>query len=138
MEQAPKSIRYSITLVGRTNAGKSSLINALCEQDVSIVSELPGTTTDPIGKACELIGFGPVMFYDTAGLDDASTLGEKRRSAALCRLNVSDFALIVIGDGQITGMEKDIIEKLDIPFLVVYNKADLFPREGAVSALTGL
>jgi [FeFe] hydrogenase H-cluster maturation GTPase HydF len=146
MEQTPKNIRYSITLVGRTNAGKSSLINALCEQDVAIVSEVPGTTTDPVGKAYELIGFGPVMFYDTAGLDDDSELGKKRKAATLYRLNVSDFALIVVGDGRLTDLEKDMIEKSKIPYLVVYNKVDLFPvenlsedfPEGAVSASTGL
>ncbi|MFC1659550.1 [FeFe] hydrogenase H-cluster maturation GTPase HydF [Pseudomonadota bacterium] len=129
-------MRYAITLIGRTNAGKSSLINAICEQNVSIVSKIPGTTTDTIGKAYELIGFGPVVFYDTAGLDDKSELGQKRQRATLKTLKNSDFTIVVIGDGQLTDLETNLINQLTIPHLIVYTKSDIIPNKDGVSAKT--
>ncbi len=142
MEKAPRSIRYSITIVGRTNAGKSALINAICDQEIAIVSDIAGTTTDSIGKAYELIGFGPVMFNDTAGFEDKSELGEKRIQATLKTLRNSDMAMIVIGDGKISPEDNEIIEKIksfNIPYMVVYNKMDLFPDADGfmVNALSG-
>ncbi len=135
MQQTPRSIRYAIAIVGRTNAGKSALINAICEQEVAIVSEIAGTTTDSVGKAYELTGFGPVMFYDTAGLQDNTELGEKRMKSAIKTLSNSDMAVIVIGDGKPTPTDEEIIAKakaLNIPHLVVYNKMDLYPTADGV------
>ena len=76
--KAPRGVRLVITLVGKRNAGKSSLINAISGQDVAIVSNQPGTTTDPVAKHYELLPLGPVTFYDTAGLDDSGEVGELR------------------------------------------------------------
>ena len=76
--QAPKSFRLHIGIFGRRNVGKSSILNALTSQDVSIVSEIAGTTTDPVEKPMELLPLGPVLFIDTAGIDDHGALGEKR------------------------------------------------------------
>ena len=78
MQTAPKSLRLHIGLFGRRNAGKSSLLNALTRQQVSIVSAMAGTTTDPVEKPMELLPLGPVLFIDTAGIDDAGALGDKR------------------------------------------------------------
>lgn len=138
MKTTPRGMRYKIALVGKTNAGKSSLINAICEQKVSIVSEIAGTTTDSIGKAYELIGFGPVVFYDTAGLGDETELGGERLRATLKTIKNSDFIIIVVGDDRISSIEKSVIKQLGSkPYLIVYNKADVTGCKGAISTKTG-
>lgn len=123
----PRGMRLVITLVGRRNAGKSSLVNAISGQEIAIVSDTPGTTTDPVAKQYELLPLGPVTFYDTAGLDDEGELGAMRMKATRKTLWRSDVALVVVGD-EISDHEQELIEEirsLEIPFLVVFNKADL-------------
>jgi [FeFe] hydrogenase H-cluster maturation GTPase HydF len=122
-------VRLVITLVGRRNAGKSSLINAITGQEVAIVSEQAGTTTDPVAKPYELLPLGPVTFYDTAGLDDVGELGALRVAATKKVLWRSDIAVVVVDAATgLTEAEHDIIDtirRLDIPFLLVFNKSDL-------------
>ena len=99
MSSTPRGERLIITLLGNRNSGKSSLINALTNQEIAIVSEVPGTTTDPVAKRYELLPLGPVTFYDTAGLDDMGELGEKRIRAAYKVLFKTDMAIFV-NDGS--------------------------------------
>jgi len=125
--KAPRGVRLVITLAGRRNAGKSSLINAITDQEIAIVSDHPGTTTDPVAKQYELLPLGPVTFYDTAGLDDVGELGELRIKATRKVLWRSDVALVVVGEDGITDYEKEIIDnirELEIPFVIVFNKSD--------------
>ncbi len=136
MNQTPTGNRKHIAIYGKRNAGKSSLMNGIIGQEVSIVSDVKGTTTDPISKAMELIPLGPVVFIDTAGLDDEGTLGELRVDRALKVLERTDFALYVF-DAETYGeeAEKDFKEiqkkfkQFHIPFLTVFNKADLVTSE---------
>jgi [FeFe] hydrogenase H-cluster maturation GTPase HydF len=126
---APRGVRLVITLVGRRNAGKSSLINAITGQQVAIVSDHAGTTTDPVAKPYELLPLGPVTLYDTAGLDDVGELGALRIAATQKVLWRSDIAVVVVdAPSGITEAERGIIadiRRLDIPFLLVWNKTDL-------------
>ncbi len=127
-EQTPRAMRHIITLVGRRNAGKSSLINALTGQETAIVSSEAGTTTDAVAKAYELLPLGPVTFYDTAGLDDDSPLGSKRIKATQKALYKADVALLVIGAEGIGVFEKGLVDelkKLNIPTIAVFNKSDV-------------
>jgi len=126
--KAPRGVRLIITLVGRRNAGKSSLINAVTGQDVAIVSDFAGTTTDPVAKPYELLPLGPVTFYDTAGLDDVGKLGALRVAATKKVLWRTDIAVVVAEAAGLTEAEKAIIadiRRLEIPILLVFNKADL-------------
>lgn len=121
--------RLHIAVFGRMNAGKSSLINAVTDQPVAIVSELPGTTTDPVYKSMELLPLGPVVLVDTAGLDDRSSqLGEQRRDKALRVLNKTDLALLVLdARSPELSFEDEWLEKLEqrsVPVIVVVNKID--------------
>jgi small GTP-binding protein len=88
--------RLHIAIVGKRNVGKSSLINCLTNQELSIVSETPGTTTDPVSKAFELLPYGPVVMVDTAGIDDDGELGKKRISKTIKSISKADFAIIVL------------------------------------------
>ncbi len=131
MNKTPKGERLSISVIGKTNTGKSSLINALIGQNVSIVSEHPGTTTDPVVRSYELIPIGPVTFYDTAGLDDQTELGQKRIASAMKVLNRSDIVLLVVDEIGITKEDRRVIEKLlkaQIPYLIVRNKSELLNK----------
>lgn len=126
-ETAPRGERINIGLFGRSNVGKSSLLNALCGQQVSIVAEQSGTTTDAVSKIYELIPVGPVTFFDTAGLDDKSVLGEKRIEATKKILRKADIAVVVTDDEGIGSFETALIadlKKADVPFIVVFNKCD--------------
>lgn len=126
--KAPKGVRLVITLTGRRNAGKSSLINAICGEEIAIVSDVPGTTTDPVARHHELLPLGPVTFYDTAGLDDEGPLGALRIQAARKVLFRTDVAVVVAGEAGITSYEKEIIaelRRLEIAFIVALNKGDL-------------
>ena len=126
--KAPRGVRLVITLVGARNAGKSSLINAMAGQEVAIVSDQPGTTTDPVAKHYELLPLGPVTFYDTAGLDDTGELGRLRVKATGKVLNRSDIALLVVGADGLGNQEKDMLARLmdmGLPVLVVFNKTDM-------------
>ena len=122
--------RLVITLLGNRNAGKSSLINSIVGQEIAIVSDTPGTTTDPVDKRYELIPIGPVTFYDTAGLDDEGELGQKRVKATLKVLFRTDMALLVNDGSPFNAKELETIARLrdmEIPLLVVFNKSDLGP-----------
>ncbi|PJB79755.1 MAG: [FeFe] hydrogenase H-cluster maturation GTPase HydF [Acidobacteria bacterium CG_4_9_14_3_um_filter_49_7] len=141
MAGTPKSNRPHIAIFGRRNVGKSSLINAITSQTLSIVSDTPGTTTDPVEKAMELLPFGPVVFIDTAGLDDEGDLGRLRMKRSEDVLQKTDIAILVV-DGAVESTELQLVEKLDrlgIPFLLVFNKCDIGSfSENAHGGLEGL
>lgn len=129
----PTSERVHIGIFGRRNAGKSSVINAITGQSLAIVSEVKGTTTDPVYKSMELLPMGPVTIIDTPGLDDAGKLGKLRVQKSYDVLNKTDVALIVVdalvGMGEVEEKLKSTIEKKKIPYVVVYNKADLCDKD---------
>ena len=131
MNQTPSGERMHITIFGRRNSGKSSLINALTSQNVAIVSEIPGTTTDPVTKAMEILPIGPVVITDTAGIDDVGTLGELRVEKTLRVLEKTDLAVLVIEAGQIPDTWDDklaeMVKERGIPMIVAANKTDLRP-----------
>lgn len=138
MNDTPSSERIHIGFFGRRNAGKSSLVNAVTGQQLSVVSEVKGTTTDPIQKTMELLPMGPVVIIDTPGFDDEGQLGELRVQQTKRTLNRVDCAVLVV-DGTVekTAIDEQIIQLLmdkNIPYIVAYNKADL----GAVAADDGL
>jgi [FeFe] hydrogenase H-cluster maturation GTPase HydF len=117
-----------IGILGRRNNGKSSLINALADQDIAIVSEVAGTTTDPVKKSIEIPGIGPVILIDTAGMDDTGELGKKRVEKTEQILSSIDAAILVISENNFDQREQGIIAKLnnlDIPFIIVHNKSDI-------------
>ena len=113
LSTAPRSERLHIAILGRRNAGKSSLINALTGQEIAVVSPVKGTTTDPVFKAMELLPLGPVVFIDTAGLDDEGDLGELRRKKTLNVINKTDIAVLVIDANHGIGkFEEDIVDAM--------------------------
>lgn len=136
LSATPKGMRITIGLFGRRNAGKSSVVNALARQPVSIVSEVPGTTTDPVERAMELLPLGPVLFVDTAGIDDdAEVVGQLRAETTRKAMKGCDLALLVYEQGRWGEVERDLLADLDreaIPAVVVANKIDL-AGEGAAS-----
>jgi [FeFe] hydrogenase H-cluster maturation GTPase HydF len=128
MRPAPKSFRLHIGLFGRRNAGKSSLVNAMTRQNVAIVSDVAGTTTDPVEKPMELLPIGPVLFIDTAGIDDVGALGELRARRTRQVFDRTDVGIIVAEAGQWGQFEERISEALrdrGIPAIAVFNKSDL-------------
>lgn len=128
MNNTPKANRLHIGIFGRRNAGKSSLLNALTRQKVSIVSHIAGTTTDPVEKPMELQPLGAVLFIDTAGIDDEGSLGELRAETSRRVLDRTDVGLIVVADGVWGNYEQtlaDVLRKRDVPVLAVFNKADI-------------
>ena len=128
LNSAPRGMRSVISVIGRTNVGKSSLLNAITGMEVSIVSDVAGTTTDAVAKPYELIPVGPVVFYDTAGLDDTSELGQKRIKATDKVLFKSNMVLLVCGEQGLGSFEKEVMQKLSnlkIPFIIVFNKSDI-------------
>ncbi len=119
-----------VGIFGRRNVGKSSLINALVGQEIAIVSEVAGTTTDPVKKSVELHGIGPIIFIDTAGIDDSGELGKLRTGKSLAAIKLIDFAILVISDNLLGDYETDLIagfNDIDLPYLIVHNKSDLSP-----------
>ena len=123
-----KSMRLQIGIFGKTNVGKSSFLNRVTNQEISIVSDVAGTTTDVVEKSMELLPVGPVTFLDTAGLDDESELGEKRVEKTMKVINRIDVAIIVCDFNGIDDYEKELIKKfeeLKIPYLIVENKCDI-------------
>lgn len=129
LDQTPSGERVHISIFGRRNSGKSSLINALTNQSLAIVSEVPGTTTDPVSKAMELLPIGPVVITDTAGIDDIGDLGAKRVEKTLRVLEKTDLAVLIVESGTEPGeWEADIVRKIkdrDIPLVIVASKIDI-------------
>ena len=126
--KASKSFRLHIGIFGRRNAGKSSILNALTSQEVSIVSEIAGTTTDPVEKPMELLPLGPVLFIDTAGIDDRGDLGEKRIQKTMQVFDRTELGLIISKTDEWGDFEETILKELKdraIPAIVVFNKSDL-------------
>ena len=149
LNETPSGERIHIGFFGRRNAGKSSLVNAVTGQELAIVSEVKGTTTDPVCKSMELLPLGPVMIIDTPGIDDEGELGEKRVGKSRQILNKTDIAVLVVDASAGKGEQEDrlirIFRRKNIPYLVAYNKTDLNGAEGTeggrheiwVSAATG-
>ncbi len=148
LNETPSANRVHIGIFGRTNAGKSSVINAITGQNLAIVSDIKGTTTDPVLKAMEILPLGPVVVIDTPGLDDTSELGLLRIKKAYQVLNKTDIAVLVVdavqGLTQADEAIKKRIEQKEIPYIIVHNKADLLnetPQKSGnclyVSATTG-
>lgn len=147
LQGTPAAERLHIGFFGCRNAGKSSLVNAVAGQELAVVSEIKGTTTDPVSKTMELLPLGPVVLIDTPGFDDNGALGEKRIRKTKQILGKTDIAVLVV-DAAVGLSEADqtllsIFQEKKIPFLTVYNKIDQTVREVsgeneiAVSALTG-
>ena len=127
-----------IGIYGRRNVGKSSLINSLTGQDTAIVSEVAGTTTDPVKKSIEIFGIGPVIIIDTAGIDDIDELGQKRIDKTLKSIEEIDIAILVFSENNFDKFENDLIaqfKKLKIPYLIIANKSDLIKIEDSLKNL---
>jgi len=132
---APKSFRLHIGIFGRRNAGKSALLNMLTRQEVSIVSDVAGTTTDPVEKPMEMLPLGPVLFIDTAGVDDEGALGELRVEKTRQVFDRTDLALLVCDRGRWETFEDQLLDELGkrkIPVIVVFNKTDLAKPDAAL------
>lgn len=134
LNQTPTANRTHIGFFGKMNSGKSSLINALANQEISIVSEVSGTTTDPVKKSMEIHGIGPCVLVDTAGFDDIGTLGEKRVELTKKAAEKTDIAVILFNDVE---MEKEIrwyelFEKLNTPVVAVVSKMDILENVSAI------
>ena len=130
-DKTPMSNRIHIVMLGRMNAGKSSLINAICGQDVSVVSPIAGTTTDIVYKAMEIHGLGPVVFIDTPGIDDESVLADARVARTRRAVNKADMALVVVdavcGAGRPEGTLFSQLRQRRIPYIIAVNKIDIEP-----------
>jgi len=137
MNQTPSGERIHISIFGRRNAGKSSLVNSLTGQKLAIVSDVAGTTTDPVSKAMEILPLGPVIVTDTAGLDDIGQLGELRVEKTLRVLEKTDLAILVIESGSQPGEWENRLVKTaaerEIALIVVANKIDLHPDYSVIS-----
>lgn len=142
MNTAPRSLRTHIGLFGRRNVGKSSVLNALTRQQVAIVSPTPGTTTDPVEKPMEFLPLGPVLFVDTAGIDDEGALGEQRIAKTRKALERTDLALLVSEAGAWGPFEEELLAEIrarSLPVVVVQNKADAGRADAGLAArLAGL
>jgi len=137
MTPAPKSLRLHIAFFGRRNVGKSSLLNAITRQQVSIVSPVAGTTTDPVEKPMELLPLGPVLFIDTAGIDDTGELGMLRLQKTKQVLGRTDLAVLVAEAGTWGEFEEEMLRELggrQIPTVIVFNKIDAGEPEAALVA----
>ena len=135
LNNTPSANRLHIALFGRRNSGKSSLINALTGQDIALVSDIPGTTTDPVNKAMELHGIGPCVIIDTPGFDDEGTLGEMRIERTLKAIERTDIALLFCNENNLQE-EKIWMEQLrakNIPVILLLNKADIRENASAIA-----
>jgi [FeFe] hydrogenase H-cluster maturation GTPase HydF len=140
MNDTPQANRLHIGFFGRRNAGKSSLVNAVTGQDLSVVSEIMGTTTDPVSRAMELLPLGPVLIIDTPGIDDEGSLGELRVRKARQVLNKTDLAVLVVdaAEGKKAADEELIrlFREKKVNFIIAYNKGDLLNPAASVSPQT--
>ena len=129
LSKVPQSERTHIAFIGKRNVGKSSLVNKFICQDLVIVSDVPGTTTDPVKKSMELLPFGPVVIIDTAGIDDVGELGKKRINKTIKIISESDFAVLVLDSQlELSTAEKELFKYLSensLPFVAVINKSEL-------------
>jgi len=135
MERTPKGLRLHIGLFGRRNVGKSSILNAITRQQVSIVSDVAGTTTDPVEKPMELLPLGPVLFIDTAGIDDEGALGEMRVARTRKVFDRTDLGVVIAEPGHWGAFEQQIYDELrtrNCPLIVVFNKSDLGEPDAAL------
>ncbi len=139
MQKTPKGLRLHIGIYGRRNVGKSSLLNAVTGQDVAIVSDVAGTTTDPVEKAMELLPIGPVLFIDTAGVDDIGELGQQRIAKTRLAVQRTDVAVLVTDAAVWGDFEDQLLQEFDtagVPAIVVFNKVDVAkPEASCVEAL---
>ena len=136
LQNTPSANRLHIALFGRRNSGKSSLINALTGQDTALVSDIPGTTTDPVSKAIELHGIGPCVLIDTPGFDDEGTLGEMRIERTLKVIERTDIALFLCEEKDLQA-EREWMQQLkakNIPVILVLNKADIRENVSSIVA----
>ncbi len=130
-----KDNKIHIGIYGRRNYGKSSLINLLAGQQIAIVSNTPGTTTDPVKKSIEIKGIGPCIMIDTAGIDDTGELGKKRIAKTSHTLEQIDIAILMLSGNQFGKYEKNVIQKLkeyEIPYCIIHNKSDITPLDSAL------
>ncbi len=134
-----KENKIHIGIYGRRNVGKSSLINNITGQEISIVADYKGTTTDPVKRSYEILGFGPVIFIDTAGIDDEGDMGKLRTGKTIKTLDTVDLGIIVIADNEFGRYEEMLIDKFsgfDTPFFFIFNKADIVaPDKNLMSEL---
>ena len=135
LNNTPSANRLHVALFGRRNSGKSSLINALTGQDIALVSNIPGTTTDPVSKAMELHGIGPCVIIDTPGFDDEGILGEMRIERTLKAIERTDIALLFCEDNdlRIETEWKKQLEAKNIPVILILNKADIRMDTSSIS-----
>jgi len=129
-----KDLKPHIGIFGRRNNGKSSLINLLTGQSIAIVSEHPGTTTDPVKKSVEIFGIGPVIIIDTAGIDDEGDLGQLRIKKTLQVIPTIDMAILILANNTFGSFEEALIREFnfyDIPCTIIHNKSDIFPASVA-------
>jgi [FeFe] hydrogenase H-cluster maturation GTPase HydF len=125
MQKTPKGLRTQIGIFGRRNSGKSTFLNAVTNQDVSVVSDVPGTTTDPVEKAMEMLPLGPVLFIDTAGIDDTGSLGQKRIEKTRKVFDRADIAVLITDIENWDRFEEELItefKKRELPIMVVLNR----------------
>ncbi|RJQ25296.1 MAG: [FeFe] hydrogenase H-cluster maturation GTPase HydF [Peptococcaceae bacterium] len=141
MNSTPRGSRLHIAVCGRRNAGKSSLVNALTNQETAIVSAVPGTTADPVYKSMEILPVGPVVIIDTAGIDDTGELGELRVQKTAAVLNKADLVLLVADPARgVGGCERALLEKAkekSVPVVGVVNKVDIYPAYDLVQTWSG-
>ncbi|MBQ8176934.1 MAG: [Oscillospiraceae bacterium] len=140
LNNTPSAERVHIGIFGRRNAGKSSVMNALTNQNLAIVSDVKGTTTDPVLKAMELLPLGPVVMIDTPGIDDEGELGTLRVKKSYQMLNKTDVAIVVIDGAEESTEDKKLIEKIiakNIPYVIFHNKSDTFTAEKKEGHLYG-
>src|SRR3989339_2182394 len=136
MQNTPRGMRLHIGIFGKRNVGKSHLLNSLTKQNISIVSDIAGTTTDPVEKAMELLPLGPVLFVDTAGIDDEGSLGELRMAKTRAALDRTDIGVIVT-DGEWGEYERSLYEALksrSVPVIAVFNKIDNYSVQPSLCA----
>lgn len=130
LNQTPRANRLHIGIFGKTNSGKSSLLNALIGHDVALVSEMAGTTTDPVYKSMELYPIGPVVFIDTAGFDDKTVLGEKREKVTREVIKKTDVAILIFDDENLQDEKQwlELLNEADVPIVPVISKGDIMNR----------